>query len=172
VHFPHDGQRHELIDGVHFVTPSPNILHQRLVGRLHLAIATWLQTHPIGEIFLSPLDVVFSQFDVVEPDLLYVSNEHAPAILTTLHVRGTPELVIEIGSPNTRKRDETLKRELYERAGVAEYWFVDPDEKVIRVYRLEAGHFGDPIELSQQRGEILTTPLIAGLRLNLVEIFR
>ena len=172
VHFPDDGLRHELIDGVHYVTPSPNITHQKLVGRLHLAIGSWLQTHPIGELFLSPLDVVFSEFDVVEPDLLYVSHERATSILTALNVQGTPELVIEIGSPSTSKRDETIKRVLYERVGVSEYWFVDPDRRAIRVYRLEASRFADPIELSGKRGEVLTTPLIGGLELKLTEIFQ
>src|SRR5262245_43148649 len=73
--FPDDGQRHELIDGEHYVTPSPNMKHQRVLGNLHLLIASWLDVHPIGEVFLSPFDVVFSNFDVVEPDLLYLSNE-------------------------------------------------------------------------------------------------
>lgn len=172
VHFPDDGLRHELIDGIHYVTPSPNITHQKLVGRLYLAIGSWLQTHPVGEVFLSLLDVVLSQFDVVEPDLLYVSHQRASSILTAANIRGTPELVIEIGSPGTRKRDETIKRELYERAGVHEYWFVDPDRKVVRVYRLDGSRFEEPIELTSERREVLTTPLIAGLELKLTEIFQ
>src|SRR5215467_10321413 len=105
--FPDDGLRHELIDGEHYVTPSPNIRHQRILGALHLLIASWLEQHPIGETFLSPFDVVFSKFDVVEPDLLYVSKERAAAVLTEKHVRGTPELVMKIASPSTRNRDET-----------------------------------------------------------------
>ena len=73
--FPDDGKRHELIDGEHYVTPSPNTRHQRIVGSLYLLIANWLEVRPIGQIFLAPYDVVFSEFDVVEPDLLYLSNE-------------------------------------------------------------------------------------------------
>ena len=69
---------------------------------------------------VAPYDVVFSHFDIVEPDLIYLSRERA-AVLTPLHAKGVPELVVEIGSPATRKRDETIKRRLYERAGVAEY---------------------------------------------------
>src|SRR5437773_5438028 len=72
--FPDDGKRHELIDGEHYVTPSPNIRHQRIIGNLYFLIRVWLESHPIGQIFLSPLDVVFSDFDVVDPDLLYLSN--------------------------------------------------------------------------------------------------
>src|ERR1019366_5389020 len=113
--FPDDGKRHELIDGEHYVTASPNIRHQQILGRLYLLIGVWLETHSIGEGFLSQLAVVFSDFDVVEPDLLYVSSARAAEILTPLHVRGTPDLVIEIASPSTRKRDQTIKRRLYER---------------------------------------------------------
>jgi Uma2 family endonuclease len=71
VQFPDDGKRHELIDGEHYVTPSPSIAHQRVSGRLYLLIGTWLEEHPVGQLFYAPLDVVFSEFDVVEPDLLY-----------------------------------------------------------------------------------------------------
>ena len=129
--FPDDGKRHELIDGEHYVTPSPNTKHQKVSGNLFLLIGTWLEEHPIGQVFFAPFDVVFSQFDVVEPDLLYMSNGRATEVLTQANVQGTPELVIEIGSPGTRKRDETIKRRLYERAGVSEYWVVDPDLDVV-----------------------------------------
>ena len=110
VHFPDDGKRHELIDGEHYVTPSPNIRHQGILGSLYLLIANWLEEHPIGRVFVAPLDVVLSSFDVVEPDLLYLSNERAAQVITPLHVRGVPELVVEIASKGTRKRDETIKR--------------------------------------------------------------
>jgi Uma2 family endonuclease len=169
--FPDDGKRHELIDGEHYVTPSPNLRHQQLLGRLYLLIGVWLQTHPIGELFLSPLDVVFSDVDVVEPDLLFVSSGRAADILTPKHVRGAPDLVVEIGSPSTRKRDETIKRRLYERAGVAEYWVVDPDLDVVRVYRRADAGYGRPLELSREAGDSLATPLLPGLELPLARVF-
>jgi Uma2 family endonuclease len=169
--FPDDGQRHELIDGEHYVTPAPNITHQGIVGNLYFSIRAWLEAHEIGKVFLSPLDVVFTRFDIVEPDLLYMSNERATAILTEKHVSGTPELVIEIGSPSTRKRDETIKRQLYERSGVSEYWVVDPEIDVVRVYRNESGEFQRPIELSAEADDVLTTPLLPGLRIRLAQIF-
>jgi Uma2 family endonuclease len=172
VHFPDDGQRHELIDGEHYVTPSPNTKHQRVLGHLHRLIGNYLDNHPLGEVFLAPFDVVFTDFDVVEPDLVYMSRDRAAKILTEKHVRGTPELVVEIGSPGTRKRDETIKRHLYERAGVSEYWFVDPEVDVIRVYRLEAGRFAKVTELSREAGDVVTTPLLPGLDLPLTRIFR
>jgi Uma2 family endonuclease len=172
VHFPDDGKRHELIDGEHYVTPSPNVRHQKIAGTLFGLIWTWLEAHPTGQLFFAPFDVVFSDFDVVEPDLLYLSNERAAQVLTSLHARGVPELVVEIASKRTRKRDETIKRQLYERVGVSEYWVVDPEIDVIRVYRRGGAGFDRPLELSREAGDLLTTPLLPGLELRLARIFR
>ena len=169
--FPDDGKRHELIDGEHYVTPSPNTRHQRISGRLHLLIGNWLEAHPVGQLFFAPFDVVFSNFDVVEPDLLYMSNARATEILTVTHVAGVPELVIEIASPGTRKRDETLKRRLYERTGVTEYWVVDPDLDAIRVYRRSTQGFDRPVELSAEAADVLTTPLLVNLEIPLARVF-
>jgi Uma2 family endonuclease len=169
--FPDDGMRHELIDGEHYVTPSPSLKHQKVSGNLHLMIGVWLLSHPIGQIFYAPFDVVFSKFDVVEPDLLYISNDRAQAVLTAANVQGAPEIVIEIGSPSTRARDETIKRRLYERSDVTEYWVVDPELDVIRVYRREGERFGRPVELSAEVGDALTTPILPGLEITLSRVF-
>jgi len=170
--FPDDGKRHELIDGEHYVTASPNLRHQQILSELTFLIRSWLEDHPAGRVFFAPLDVVLSTHDVVEPDLLYMSNERAAEIMTTLHLRGAPDLVVEIGSPSTRQRDETIKRRLYERKGVSEYWVVDPELDVVRVYRREGERFGRPLELSREAGDTLTTPLLPGLTLPLERIFR
>ena len=169
--FPDDGKRHELIEGEHYVTPSPNLRHQTIVGALHLLMATWLESHALGRIFLSPLDVVLTEHDVVEPDLLYVSHAR-DAALTGTHVRGVPELLIEVASHSTRRRDETIKRRLYERMGVVEYWIVDPEIDVVRVYRRTEQGFARPVELSRDSGDTLTTALLPGLELPLARIFR
>jgi len=169
--FADDGKRHELIDGEHYVTPTPNIRHQTIVGAFHLLMANYLELQPLGRVFLSPLDVIFTDSDVVEPDVLYVSHERDDA-LTSTHVRGVPELVIEIASKKTRKRDETIKRRLYERVGVSEYWIVDPEIDVVRVYLRGQSGFGRPIELSREAGDVLTTTLLPGLELPLARIFR
>ena len=169
--FPDDGKRHELIDGEHYVTPSPYTRHQRIVGALTGLIWTYLQTHPIGEVFGVPLDVVFSDFDVVEPDLQYLSHERAAAVLTPKHVRGAPELVVEVGSESTRRRDQTIKLRLYERFEVEEYWVVDPELDSIRVYRRVGDRFVIATELSLAAADVLTTPLLPGLELPLTRIF-
>ena len=174
--FPDDGKRHELIDGEHYVTPSPNLKHQRVSGRLYLLIGLWLEAHPIGQIFYAPLDVLFSPFDVVEPDLLYVSNARAESVLTPANVKGAPEIVVEIASKGTRKRDETIKRRLYERAGVSEYWVVDPMLDVVRIYARKAdsaaGSFERVVELSREAGDVLTTPILPGLDMPLARVFK
>jgi Uma2 family endonuclease len=170
VQFPDDGKRHELIDGEHYVTPSPNTKHQTVSLRLTVLIGSWLERNPIGRLFHAPFDVVFSNFDVVEPDLLYLSNVRSAEALTPQHVRGVPELVIEITSPSTRKRDETIKRRLYERVGVSEYWVVDPDIDTARVYRREAETFARVVELSADAGDTLTTPLLPGLEIQLLRL--
>ena len=172
VHFPDDGKRHELIDGEHYVTPAPNQKHQVIVGNVHLAIASWLEGHPVGRIFLSPFDCVISDTDVVEPDLLFISSARVPEILTAQHVRGTPDLVIEITSRGTRRRDETIKRRLYEQSGAQEYWVIDPEIDVLRVYRREGALFTRPVELSRESGDLLRSPLLPGLDLPLVRVFR
>jgi Uma2 family endonuclease len=169
--FPDDGKRHELIDGEHYVTPSPNTKHQRVSGNLHYLIRAWLEDHPIGQVFYAPFDVVFSRFDVVEPDLLYLSNERVAEVVTSQHVTGAPDIVIEIGSPGTRKRDETIKRRLYERSGVSEYWVVDPELDVVRVYRRAGESFSRPNELSREAGDVLTTPHLPGLEIPLSRAF-
>lgn len=167
LHFPDDGKRHELIDGEHYVTPSPNTKHQAVSGNLHFLMRSWLEQHRIGRVFYAPFDVVFTQFDVVEPDLMYMSNERAAEILTSKHVTGAPEIVVEITSRGTRKRDETIKRRLYERSGVSEYWVVDPELDIMRVYRRERDRFTRPIELAAERGDVLTTPLLSRLEMPL-----
>jgi Uma2 family endonuclease len=170
--FPDDGLRHELIDGEHYVTPSPNARHQDLVVRLTLRIGNWVEQNQSGKLYVAPFDVVFSEIDVVEPDLLYMSKARANAILTQANVQGAPELVVEIGSPSTRRRDETVKLSLYERTGVSEYWVVDPELDVVRIYRREGERFARPQELSTEAGDVLTTPLLPGFELPLVDIFR
>ena len=152
------------------MTPSPNLRHQAISGRLYLLIGTWLRDRSTGQIYYAPLDVILSRFDVVEPDLLYVSNERAAEILGQ-YVTGAPDLVIEIGSPSTRRRDETIKRNLYEGSGVTEYWVVDPEIDVIRVYRRSGERFERPVELSAEAGDVLTTPLLPGLEIPLAHVF-
>jgi Uma2 family endonuclease len=171
VHFPEDGLRHELIDGEHYVSPSPDIKHQLVVGAIFTAIWNAVQPQRTGQVFVAPFDVLFSQFDVVEPDILYITQARLAQILTEKHVRGAPDLVVEVGSPGTRRRDERQKLRLYERFGVSEYWVVDTDLDLVKVNRLVDGRYVQAPELSLDQGDVLTTPLIPGLEIPLVRVF-
>src|SRR5687768_12446077 len=173
--FPDDGKRHELIDGEHFVTPSPNQRHQSAVMNLILALAPAVRERGLGRVFVAPFDVVFTRHDVVEPDLLYVSVERS-AVLTDANVQGAPDLVIEVLSPSSRRQDEVLKRDLYERGGVAEYWIVDPEAETVKVFRraeggAEASRFARPLLLTLRDGDALATPLLPGLEVPLAAVF-
>jgi len=170
--FPDDGRRHELIDGEHFVTPSPAERHQRVSVKLVRALDDYLETSRGGHVYHAPFDVVLSNHDVVEPDLLVVLNNQLE-VLTPQHVRGAPAVVIEILSPGTRRRDETLKRNLYARAGVREYWMVDPDARTITVCsQVGSAGFDRTTELTAASGDTLTTELLPGFSLALEHLFR
>jgi Uma2 family endonuclease len=171
--FPDDGQRHELIDGVHYVTPSPNRRHQALLGRLHLAIGGFLARNSnLGQVFLSPFDVVLSNHDVVEPDLLFIARDQE-TILTEQNVQGAPALVVEIFSPSTQKRDRTIKRALFDARGVREYWMVDPEERSVTVYRRDRQGSLDVTATLTLHGAAatLTTPLLPGFSLDMSTLF-
>lgn len=167
---PDDGMRHELIDGEHFVTPSPRSAHQLISGNLHFALREHLVARGGGVVMYAPFDIVLTMHDVVEPDLIYFSSRRFKAVVTEKHAQGPPDLAIEILSPSTRRRDEVLKRRLYERMGVSEYWIVDPELALVNVHRLEGGKYART-ELARGRDDVLTTPLLPGLLLPLQKVF-
>lgn len=170
--FPDDGKRHELIDGVHYVTPSPNLGHQELVGRLYLAIGNFLAARrQLGRVFLAPLDVVMSDYDVVEPDLLFVAGDQTD-LLTEANVQGAPALVIEVLSPGTKRRDQGIKRKLFDEKGVREYWMVDPKGRRVSICRrAEDGTFPIAETLTMAWDGALTTALLPGFSLTLKDLF-
>jgi Uma2 family endonuclease len=170
--FPDDGRRHELIDGKHYVTAAPNLWHQRLSMRLTKALLDHLESHPIGEVFAAPFDVVMTNIDVVEPDLLLVTNDQSDQ-LNPKNLRGAPALVIEITSPSTSHRDRRLKRNLYARRGVCEYWMVDPDAMSIGVFRrMPSGEFPLVTTLEASSADVLMSPLLPDFSLSLPRLFR
>jgi Uma2 family endonuclease len=168
--FPDDGKRHELIDGDHHVTPSPRTKHQKVSGNLFLRLKEHVRRKKSGEVFAAPFDVVLSESDVVEPDLLFVSAART-SIITEDNIQGAPDLVVEILSESTRRTDEIVKRKLYERFGVTEYWIIDPELETVKVYRLRKGVYVRATELSLESRDRLRTPLLPGFDAALAEIF-
>ncbi|HYO12337.1 MAG TPA: Uma2 family endonuclease [Thermoanaerobaculia bacterium] len=122
--FPDDGSRHEIIGGEHYVTPAPNWRHQLVAGNFHRLVSPFVYENRLGYILFAPLDLVLSDEDVVQPDLLFISRDRA-SIAQERGAFGAPDLVIEILSESTRRRDETIKLRLYEEMGVREYWLAD-----------------------------------------------
>jgi len=164
---PEDGKRREIVEGELFMTPSPNLDHQRIARRIGLALAVYLQANPVGEVLFAPLDVILSDFDVLEPDLLVVLNEHREILKTW--VEGTPDLVIEILSATTSNRDRGLKLKAYARHGVTEYWIVDPDERAIEVYRLGRERYS-LLQVFHET-ETLTSAMLPSFALPLAGVF-
>ena len=168
--FPEDGKRRELIDGDHFVSPSPLFKHQDIVVNLTIILGAFLKRTRCGNLLCAPMDVVLSEWDVVEPDLLYVSAARA-TIITEKNIQGAPDLVVEILSPSSRKTDEIIKRKLYERHGVSEYWIIDPELETVKVYRSVDGRYVRVTELAREADATLTSPQFPGLSIPLIEIF-
>ena len=169
---PDDGNRHEIIGGVHYVTPSPYIPHQILVGRLFVAIAGFLKTRrKLGRVFISPVDVLMSEHDIVVPDLTFVAGDQE-SILTEANVQGAPALLAEVLSPSTRRRDEGIKRELFDQQGVREYWLVDRTAMRVSIHRRNAdGSFPLVLTLEAETDGQLSTPLLPGFTLSVRELF-
>lgn len=165
VAMPDDGLRHELIDGHLFVTPSPGTPHQRTSVRLTVAFAGYLASNPIAEVFHAPFDVLFTDRDVVQPDLVVILNEQRE-ILTDKNVQGVPALVIEIVSDS--RYDRVEKRRLYERFGVPEYWIVDPNADRVEILRLSDGTYGRPEIL--EAGDTLTFAPLPGLEISVGDL--
>ncbi len=169
--FPDDGKRHEIIDGVHYVTASPVTRHQAILGRLFLSLGNFLAEQPhLGRVFFAPFDVIFTRWDVVEPDLLVIAGDQLD-ILTAKNVQGAPALVVEILSPGTRKVDESIKRWLFDRGGTREYWVIDPELDLVKVYRRgDDGGFPRVAELTREAADTLTSPVLPGWSLALARL--
>jgi Uma2 family endonuclease len=135
-----DYPRYELIDGEFILTPSPNFDHQGVSFELTYLLAEYLRKHKIGRAVAAPMDVIFDQWNVYQPDLLFVSNERA-SIIKSGRVFGAPDLVMELLSPSNSYYDLTKKKELYEQFGVKEYWIVDPMEHSIDIFANRDGAF-------------------------------
>lgn len=168
--FPEDGLRHEILDGEHYVSAAPYLRHQTVLGELYAALHAFLKVNRSGRLFVAPADVLLSRHDIVEPDLVYVSNERLD-ILTEKNIQGAPDLVVEVLSGSTKKVDQGIKLERYERFGVQEYWLVDPDRNTITVYRSDGERFQRTDVLSAEAKDVLRTPLLPGLELQLAEVF-
>jgi Uma2 family endonuclease len=162
--FPQDdGLRRELIDGDLYESPSPTVRHQLAVTAIVAALHSHAKERG-GLALLAPMDVVFSWESVVQPDVIYLSAERHAELKEERIIGVVPDLLVEVSSPDTRRLDLIKKRNLYEREGVGEYWFVDLEADQIDVHRLDdSGHYGQPESLGE--GDTLTCLTAPGFSL-------
>lgn len=163
--FPDDNVRRELIGGELIVSPSPKTRHQEVCMRLTVALAKYLEAHGGARAFFAPLDVVLSDRDVVEPDLIVVLDDQAE-IITEPNIQGVPALLIEILSDP--RMDRVRKRDLYARFKVPEYWVVDPDADRTEVYRLRGAGYAKPDIF--EPGDVLEYSPLPGLRIEVASL--
>lgn len=156
---PDDGQRHEIIEGQHFVNPAPNTYHQTLSKRLQYELYRQIELAGRGIVFDAPVDVQLSPHDIVQPDLVVVLRNREQ-IITYPKLVGAPDLVVEITSPSTAQFDRTRKRELYARAGVREYWIVDAEQRRLEQLQWVAGRYESAPPTDEVRPHICPDVLI------------
>ena len=167
---PEDNNRYELIEGELFVSRAPGIPHQLVIQNLQIAFAKYLEANPIG-VIVPGTGAIFSDYDAVIPDLAFVRNERWDQVVTGEKFTGALDLVIEVTSPGAenRRRDLLVKRQLYGKYGVAEYWVVDSENRQIEVYRLQ----GQRLESAGtfKNSDELDTPLLPGFKLVVNTVF-
>ena len=163
-----EDKRYELHDGDLILVPSPNQPHQNASLEIATEIKLLVRRTGIGSVFVAPFDVVFSDTDVVQPDVIFVSRERAH-IVTRDNIQGAPDLIIEVLSPSAAHRDRTFKRALYARHGVREFWMVDTDVHTIEVLLL--GTCGYKVVGVFGAGQTLTSPTLTDFSLSIDELF-
>lgn len=165
-----DNFQYELINGELMKKASPTIEHQRLVRKIAFAIEKHLESNPVGEVFFAPLDVVLDDHNVPQPDVFYVGKDKEYILNETEQVViGIPDIIVEILSPGSVKRDRIIKKKIYEQFGVPEFWLVDPSYNNVEIFHLVGGAYelADFIEVA---GTVKST-VLTGFELPLDKIF-
>lgn len=166
--FPPDRNRHELIGGDHYMTPSPVFKHQKISINLASILRDFVHSEKLGIILAAPMDVVLSDIDVVQPDIIYIANKNS-GVITKKCIKGAPDLVVEILSDASRKLDRILKKDLYARCGIPEYWIIDPEIEVFETYRLSEKGYKKTAEY--ERKDSFAPMLLKPLKIILDRVF-
>lgn len=165
-----DGTRYQLVEGDLYITsPAPTRFHQDIVLNLATILRGFLRANAIGKVYVSPIDAYLDEHNVVQPDVVFVSDERRE-ILTNDGMHGAPDFVIEVISPSSAQLDKTAKRRVYARHGVKELWLVDPTLRQVHLYdfardRAKAVRFVEDDEKFE-------SALLPGLTVNAAEVFK
>ena len=167
--FPdNDGIRKEIIEGELFMTPAPSIKHQIVSQHLFVILYNYIKKNGFGKIFYAPCDIVFSDINIVQPDLIFISKKNYE-ILTDLNIKGAPDLLIEILSPSTKENDRIFKKQIYEKFGVKEYWIVDPENESVEIWILKNHKY--LLELKVGKSQTIKSQILKGLKIDSSDIF-
>ena len=161
-------ERYELHDGELILVASPNRDHQITSMRIGYRMYSFVEENDLGWIFDAPFDVLFTDTEVVQPDLLFVSKEREH-VITPANIQGAPDLIVEVLSPSSVRRDWSYKRELYASHGVREYWIVDPVHQIVSVMLLQDGEL--KIVGTYTEGDTVTSTTLEGFSVSLNDIF-
>jgi Uma2 family endonuclease len=167
-YLPED-KRYEIIEGDLHLTPSPSFRHQAIQAELLFRLMAFVKKRGLGQVVAALTDVILSPENVVQPDLLFIGKDRLSMVKGNDGVRGAPDLVIEILSPSTAGRDQVLKRKLYSKYGVREYWIVDPDGSTVEV--LTQASSGLETWRVFPVGTEATSPLLQGFSLPVTQLF-
>lgn len=170
VKLPDDGKRYEIIDGELFVNPAPVPRHQLVVLNIGSAFLLYFRQHGGGRVVISPIDVLLGEENIVQPDVIVITDARM-AILGEKNIQGAPDLAVEVLSESSRRHDEIRKRKLYERGGVDEYWVVDAELELVKIYRRTGEEFTRVAEISTETGGTITSPLLPGFALPIGDVF-
>lgn len=165
---PETGPRYQLVDGDLLMSPAPTFWHQELIARLFWEVRGFVEQHRLGKALCAPLDVILSDEDVFQPDIVFVSVKRKSAIVPE-GIRGTPDLCVEVLSPSSRDLDLKTKRRLYARYGLPELWIVDPDANTLQVFRLQEDPNNAAAVLTSK--DTLTTSLLPEFSMKLDKLF-
>jgi Uma2 family endonuclease len=167
---PDDGQRYEIIHGVLYVSPAPRYGHQFTCTRLAYFLTHYVLERDLGAVLAAPLDVLLPGVaNPVQPDIVFLKNENLPHPDVQCF-KGVPDLVVEVLSPATSRIDQHVKFGAYEKAGVREYWLVEPKLRTVLVYLLDASH--EYRELGRfGAGESIRSQVLAGLEVKVSDLF-
>lgn len=164
------GYRFEILDGMLIKEPSPNVIHQRASRKLQRILEDYFaEVDPEGEIFDAPLDVTLLDFNVVQPDLFYVSGEQQKQLVKDTRIDGAPRLVVEIISPSSGRKDRLQKMGIYQKFQVQHYWLVDPQEKTLECFAWRDGVYA--LIASGMDEEVVQHPDFAGLSITLKSLW-
>jgi Uma2 family endonuclease len=164
-----DEKRYEIINGELFMVPAPNLSHQDISRNLEYLMWNYVREKNLGVVYDAPVDVVLSEENVFQPDIVFVSRDNF-GILKEKAIFGAPDLVVEIISPSSIYNDMNVKKEIYEKFGVKEYWIVDPANKAIQIFTLEGGKF--KLHFFGYETGKASSKIIQGFEVELEEIFK